>query len=133
MPRARQRSTNSKQSRLLPTPGLGDDADDLPVPVERPRERGLERRHLVAAADEAREAARARDVEARAQRADALELEDADRLAARPSRANGAEVARARSSPSTSARRVLGQVDAARARASCSMRAASPTVWPCAV
>ena len=52
-------------------PGLGDHAYDLVVPAERPRQRGLQRRHLVLSADEAREAARLRAIEPGANPADA--------------------------------------------------------------
>src|SRR5207249_2761048 len=55
---------------------LGDDPDHLPVAVHGAGERRLERRHLVDAADEAREAARPGDVEPRLERADVLELVD---------------------------------------------------------
>ena len=50
-------------------------------PAARLRERRLERRHLARRGRRSGEAARAGDVEPRAQRADALELVDADRLA----------------------------------------------------
>src|SRR5205823_7109194 len=63
----------------LPDPGLGDHADDLPRPRDGPPERRLEARHLGCPADEPGEAARSGDVETRAQRADALELVDAER------------------------------------------------------
>ena len=50
---------------------LGHDADDLAVAGLRLLQRRLQRRHVGVAADEAREAAAPRDVEARARRADA--------------------------------------------------------------
>ena len=54
----------------LADPGLADDADDLGVALLRGREGLLQHLHLVAAADEAREAASPGDVEAAARSAD---------------------------------------------------------------
>jgi hypothetical protein len=60
----------------LADPGLGHDADHLTVSTEGPRKRDLECRHVVAAPDEAGEAARAGHVQARSMRAEARELVD---------------------------------------------------------
>jgi len=65
----------------LPDPGLAHDADHPPLAVERPRHGGLDRRHLVGAADEAREPACARDIEPGARGASPFELVDVDRVA----------------------------------------------------
>src|SRR5207247_9983418 len=65
----------------LADPGLGDDADDPAAALYRPAERGLERRRLLLASDEAGEAARAGEVEARLERARAFELVDPDPVA----------------------------------------------------
>ncbi len=65
--------------------GLAHHADDLSVPLERPLERGIDAGRLRVAADEAGEAARARDLQPGAQRADALERADPRRLARCPS------------------------------------------------
>ncbi len=80
-PRARQRSRNSKQSRLFPGAGLGHHAHRLPVPLKATLEGGLQGRHLGDAPDELREPARPRDVEPRAQRSQPLERVHAERLA----------------------------------------------------
>ena len=60
---------------------LGDDADRGALAALGPLERRFEHRHLLVAADEAGEAALAREVEPRARGADPGQLEDADRLA----------------------------------------------------
>jgi hypothetical protein len=52
----------------------------LSVALDCPRERGLERGHLVSTTDEARESAGARHVELRAQLSDSLKLVDPYRL-----------------------------------------------------
>ena len=77
---------------------LGDDADHLAVAGLRLRERRLERAQVRVAADEAGEAARARDVEARARRAEPAQLEHGHRARRRPSRRRR-RGRRARSSP----------------------------------
>src|SRR5262249_478083 len=56
--------------------GVSDHADDLPVRLHRSREDAVEPSELCVPSDQARETAKARSVEPRAQRADALELED---------------------------------------------------------
>ncbi len=53
---------------------FADDADDLAVAFARPRQCRLQHLHLVTAADEAREAAAARDVHARVHQAEPLKL-----------------------------------------------------------
>ena len=63
----------------LADPRLGYDADDLAATGECSPERRLEHRLLLVAADEAREPARAGDVERRSQGADTLQLVDAKR------------------------------------------------------
>ena len=73
----------------MPTPGFGDDADHGALARLGPLQRLLERRHLLVAADEAGEAALAREVEPRARRADPGQLEDPDR----PARALDLELA----------------------------------------
>ena len=60
---------------------FGDDADRGALAALGPLERLLQHRHLLVAADEAGEAALAREVEARAGGADPGQLEDPDRLA----------------------------------------------------
>ncbi len=60
--------------------GLGDDADHGPVAGLGSLQRALENGHLLVAADEAGEAALAREVEPRARRADPRQLEDSHRL-----------------------------------------------------
>ncbi len=60
----------------LADPRLAHDPYDGASALERRAERRLERRELIAAADEAREPSRAGDVEPRAQRPGALEPED---------------------------------------------------------
>jgi hypothetical protein len=60
---------------------LGDDPDHAAFAVLGPFQRLLQRRHLLGAADEAGEAALAREVEPRAGRADAPQLEDPHRPA----------------------------------------------------
>src|SRR5262249_53864654 len=64
----------------LPDPGLTDDADHPSLAVERPRHGGLDRRHLVGPADEAREPPRPRDVEPGARWARPFELVNVDRV-----------------------------------------------------
>ena len=59
----------------------GDDADDLAVTGARLLQCGVEGLHVGVAADEARESARARDLEPRAQRAQSRHLVNVDRLA----------------------------------------------------
>ena len=68
----------------LAEPGVADDADDLGVALAGARQRRLEHLHLVAAADEAREAAAARDVEARAHLPEPLQLVARASAPARP-------------------------------------------------
>jgi hypothetical protein len=63
----------------LPDPGLAHHAHHLPVAGDRARERGLERRRLVLASHEAREAARPGHLEAGAERAHAGQLVDPQR------------------------------------------------------
>src|SRR5438132_14427067 len=60
----------------LPRAGLRHHTDHLPVTGLRLLECRLERRHVRIAADEAREAAAARDIEARARGAEPAEHED---------------------------------------------------------
>ena len=75
-PSARQRSTNSKQRRLLPTPASATTPTTWPLPSRARASAASQGLHVVVAADEARQAAGARGVEARAHRAEPLELED---------------------------------------------------------
>ena len=56
----------------LPDARVGHHPDDLAVALERAGERGLERRRLIGAPDEAGEPSHAREVEPRAERARAL-------------------------------------------------------------
>jgi hypothetical protein len=84
----------------LPHPGLAPDAHDGSPAVERRLERRVERRQLIAAADEAREAPRAGDVEPRPQRTRTLEPEDS-RGFAHALELERAQVAQAKN-PSTS-------------------------------
>ena len=79
--RSRQRWANSWQSRLLPTPGSATRPTTPPSPASARSSAARSAAISSAAPDEAREAARAREVEPRARRADAGQLEDADRLA----------------------------------------------------
>src|SRR5688572_6986331 len=65
----------------LSRPRLADDAHHLAVSRNRPLEGGLQSGHLVAAADELREAARPRDIEPGAHGTDPFELADVERLA----------------------------------------------------
>ena len=65
-------------------PGSATTPTTLPSPAFGPLERLLETRHLVGAADEAREAALAGEVEPRARRADSGQLEDPHRAGSRP-------------------------------------------------
>ena len=89
-PRARQRSANSWQSRLLPTPGSATMPDRAALAAPRAASSAAsQRRHLLGAADEAGEAALAGEVEPRARRADPGQLEDPDR----PARALDLELA----------------------------------------
>src|SRR5439155_15937541 len=90
---------------------LGDHANHPPITGERALERRLKRRHLVVAPDEAREAPRAGDVEARAQRARAFELVDGQCGAAALER-EPAEIAELEV-PRYEGGRVLREVDAA--------------------
>ena len=72
MPRARQRSSELEAQAALAGARLGDDADDLAVARACACASAASSvAHVGGAADEAREAAGARDVEARARRADA--------------------------------------------------------------
>jgi hypothetical protein len=98
----------------LPGTRRGHHADDLPLSGERPLERRLQGGHLLLPSDEARKAAGPRDVEARAEGADTLELEDVQRLG-HPLDARGAEIAQ-REVPGDELRGVLGQIDPARLR-----------------
>src|SRR6185295_17095913 len=61
--------------------GLGTDADYARVAVFRAQEGLIDLLHFVGASDEAREPARAGDIEARAQPPDAFELVDLHRVA----------------------------------------------------
>jgi hypothetical protein len=65
----------------LPRPRRRHHTDDLPLSGEHPRERRLQGGHFLLPADEAREAAGPRDVEAGAQGTDTLELEHVQRFA----------------------------------------------------
>jgi hypothetical protein len=98
----------------LAGPGLGHEPDHLALARRRALERGFQRPHLVRSADEPAEAARAGEIEARAERAHALQLVHVDRAldalhARRPDRA---ELEVAGGEP----RGVLGQVCASRLR-----------------
>ena len=84
MPFARQRCVNSSHRRLLPTPASPTIPITCGCPAVRLLAGALEHRHLLVAADEPREAARPRDVEAPARGADAGQLVDAQRPARRP-------------------------------------------------
>src|SRR5262249_54392835 len=64
----------------LPDARVGDDRDRAPVPPDCLSQRRLQGGRLRVAADEAREPARAGEVEARAERAGTLELVDPDGL-----------------------------------------------------
>jgi hypothetical protein len=65
----------------LADPRLGDDPDRRPLPGAGSLQRRFQQRHLLVAADEAGEAALAREVEPRASGADAGQLEDPHRPA----------------------------------------------------
>jgi hypothetical protein len=91
--------------------GVADDADRPTVRGERRLEEPPESRELALAADEAREPAPARDVEARAERARAGELVDAYRHAHALQRRRAA-IAK-REEPLYQPRRVLGHADRA--------------------
>src|SRR6266566_3019426 len=73
VPLARRRSASSWQSRLLPTPA-SPTIPILPLAGEGVLQRALQRRQLLIAPDEAREPARAPDVQASAGRAHAAQL-----------------------------------------------------------
>jgi hypothetical protein len=90
----------------LPRPGLGDDADHLPMSLQRLFEGGRESRHLRRPPDEAREPARPRAIEPAADGPEPLQGEDADRLADTLQR-EGPEVAQ-REVSGHQGRRVLG-------------------------
>ena len=79
MPRARGSARRTRGRAGSCGARVGHHADHLPVTGDRRFERAIERRHLAIAPDELREAARTRRVEPRAQRADALQLMDAQR------------------------------------------------------
>ena len=111
--------------------GLGDDPDHRALAGIRLRQRPLQLRHLALAADEAREAALAGEVEPRARRADAGQLEHLDRLAGTLDLELAEvlqleEAVRRARRCSRSGRRLPGS-------ASASIRWARPTVWPIAV
>ena len=91
----------------LAHPGLGHDGDRLPAAPERALEGRLERGHLDRASDEAREAARAGDVEAGPQPARTLQLVEPQRLA-RALHARRPEVAQGEE-PRDQLRGALGQ------------------------
>jgi len=92
--------------------GLGHHPHHLRTPRQRVRQHRLEGSHLVVAPDEAREAACAGQVQAGAERTDALELEDPERVA-HPLYREAPEVSQAEEA-GDERRAVLGQIDLAR-------------------
>ena len=84
MPFARYALGELVAEAALADAGLADDADHLPLAGERLLQGALEHPQLLVAADEPREAARARDVEPPAGGADAGQLVDAAAAGWRP-------------------------------------------------
>ena len=114
----------------MPTPGSATTPTTPPSPCFGPLEGLLEDVHLPVAADEAGEAALAREVEPRARLADPGELEDPDRPAGALD-LELAEVLELEEAAASSA--VLSVRYALPGSASASIRCARPTVWPIAV